>query len=763
MLDIVKNKRLDDNLSDSQESVEAFLKNQKVFIGPDPEIMQSHSLAPRTAREDTLLQKSWDRSRAGLLRDRLVSNCNETWEIMSQIASSPGAKWGDSITGVWTASGDLAMVSTGGVLGFASITHYALRHIMKYWKDDATIGVNEGDAFMHNDARWGSIHPADFATFMPVFHAGELICWVGTSEHLGENGAIEPGGLTAMAESVYGEGLRISPIKIAENRELKRDLVTFMQNMVRDRALMYEDTKARLTVCKLLERRVHDVLGEFGVDEFLAMLRIGLEDVEAEVKRRISVMPEAVTRGIAFGDSTLREKAYVKANVELRKEGDRLIVNMKGSSPEFANRTINSVLGSTKTAVAVLLTGFVWPDLPRNQAVMSPIEFEWDESSSLASSFETPNTISMLTLFPFFTAFQVALSKLMYCVPEVRSRALAPWYNMINTYVFGGVNQRGQVVGSISANVNAMPGGARDGIDGEHSISALFSIMGDLPEIEIQEEEIPYVSLVGKKLLRDNQGFGKYRGGSGYFWVISNKDSPYWGFASVANGSSFPNVAGLFGGYGCGVYPICKVRGIDIFQKIDEDPRAFSAYDIPGWMNDRPISDASYETQIAAMPFEVANRGELYIMSQGTGGGYGDVLERDPQDVLEDIRNDIISPLVARDVYAVLYDPLSLTLDVAGTVALRESVRKSRLQKGQAFSEFVSCWTTPGPKNLPAPYFGCWGSPDEIWVGTEDIASPANALAPVMMDDPRVLQISALKAEVAKLKEELQLTIGSIK
>ena len=124
--------------------VQNFLSNQQVFIGPDPEIMESHALAPRSAREDQLLQQTWDRSRAGLLRDRLVSNCNETWEMMSQIASSPGAKWGDSITGVWTTSGDLAMVSTGGVLGFASITHYALRHIMKYWKDDPSIGIRAG-------------------------------------------------------------------------------------------------------------------------------------------------------------------------------------------------------------------------------------------------------------------------------------------------------------------------------------------------------------------------------------------------------------------------------------------------------------------------------------------------------------------------------------------------------------------------------------------------------------------------------------------
>ncbi|KWF80450.1 hypothetical protein WL93_24065 [Burkholderia diffusa] len=743
---------MNDNLETrSPEAIEKFLKQQAIFLGPDPEIMADHRIAPRTPREARLLERNWDRSRVGLMRDRLISNCNETWEVMTQIASSPGARWGDSITGIWTASGDLAVVSTGGVLGFAAITHYALRHIMKYWRDDPSIGVREGDAFMHNDARWGSIHPADFATFMPVFANGELVCWVGTSEHLGENGSIEPGGLTAMAESVYGEGLRLPPIKIAENGELKRDLVTLCQNMVRDRALMYEDMKARLTVCKTLADRVRDAVAEFGADDFVAMMRLGLEDVEAEVRRRIAELPDGTTRAVAFGDSTLREAAYIKTNVELRKTGDRLVINLRGSSPEFANRTINSVLGSMKTTASTLLCGFVWPDLPRNQAVLSPIDFEIDQGSCLASGFETPNTISMLTLFPAFTAMQVAFEKLAYATPQGRTRALAPWYNMINTYVYGGINQRGQMVASISANVNAMPGGARDGADGEHSIAALFSIMGDLPEIEVQEEEVPYISLVGKKLLRDNQGFGKYRGGSGYQWAISPKDSPLWGFAAVANGSSFPNVPGLFGGYGCGTYPICKVRGVDIFQRIDDDPDAFAHYDLAEIMNRQPIEGARYETQTMAMPFELVQRGEIYLMSQGAGGGWGDVLERDPESVWRDVRDDVISTAVARSVYGVVIDATTRAVDTAETEAERSRIRALRLERGRSYQTFMAEWATPGPSGLPAPYFGCWDNPEEIWVGNEDIPSPADALQPVTMPDPMATRVLALEAEIERL------------
>ena len=43
------------------------------------------------------------------------------------------------------------------------------------------------------------------------------------------------------------------------------------------------------------------------------------------------------------------------------------------------------------------------------------------------------------------------------------------------------------------------------------------------------------------------------------------------------------------------------------------------------------------------LQFEFANRGELYMITQGSGGGYGDVLEREPELVAADYRDDLIS------------------------------------------------------------------------------------------------------------------------
>ena len=85
----------------------------------------------------------------------------------------------------------------------------------------------------------------------------------------------------------------------------------------------------------------------------------------------------------------------------------------------------------------------------------------------------------------------------------------------------------------------------RDGDPGDPEVvlSPVTYHREHLPEIEVMEEEVPDVSLIGKKLLRDNQGFGKYRGGTGFQWAISPKDSPLWGFGAVASGSSYPSIS----------------------------------------------------------------------------------------------------------------------------------------------------------------------------------------------------------------------------
>ena len=179
--------------SEDQKRIDSFLAETTLFLGPDPEIMRDHGMQSRTAEEERLLSGPLDAYELDRVRKRIVAGLDEAFEMMEQTGAAPGAKWDDLTSAVYTASGDLAHISTGGVLAFASVLHYPVRFIRKYWIDEPTVGVRDGDAFIHNDARYGNIHNTDQSMILPVFHEGELIAYVATVVHEGENGAKEPG------------------------------------------------------------------------------------------------------------------------------------------------------------------------------------------------------------------------------------------------------------------------------------------------------------------------------------------------------------------------------------------------------------------------------------------------------------------------------------------------------------------------------------------------------------------------------------------
>ncbi len=136
--------------------------------------------------------------------------------------------------------------------------------------------------------------------------------------------------------------------------------------------------------------------------------------------------------------------------------------------------------------------------------------------SALDCSYEAPTAQSMMTFFPAFTALQLAVPKFLYCVNKRYTNVIAPWYNMITTFIYGGLNQYQEIVGNFCADLNGMSGGARENADGENSIAPIFAAMTDLGEQELLEEETPIVKIVPHRLMCDNQGFGKFRGGTGY-------------------------------------------------------------------------------------------------------------------------------------------------------------------------------------------------------------------------------------------------------
>lgn len=732
--------------------LEAFLDDNTLFLAPDRDIMRNHSHSPRSAEEERVFAHEPDAHLINLVRGRLYAALDETYDMVEQMGTAPGAKWGDLVTGVYTAAGDLSAISPKGVVVFSGICHYPIKFIAKYWADEPTVGLREGDGFIHNDSRYGNIHNTDQSMIFPVFHEGELICWVSSTIHEGENGACEPGGMPAAAESKWDEGLKMCPFRIVENYEIRRDLLTFLQNSVRDPKLQYEDIKVKLHACIRLITRIRSVIAEYGKDALIACLRRNIEDVDAEVRRRIRELPDGTVRVQAFIDGTLRENCLMKWNFSVTVKGEKMTLDCRGSCPEFTNRSINTTLASLKTCLATSYLIYIWPDLPHNMAVFSPIEVLTDENSLLDSSFDAPNAMSLTPLFKSFSMPIYAMAKFLYSAPKRYTAIYASHFNQPFTFVYGGLTQHGEVTGNFCADINGNGGGARFDRDGEHALSPIFGYMCDTGEQEFNEEELPVLRLVAQNLSKDRVGFGKYRGGLGYEQMIAARDTNVWGFMTGGTGSFHPSCYGLFGGYGSPAYPLAKIKGVNIFDVLKNTPDKFE-FDMLKLLNGDAFDGGQMGTYHMGMTFEAAKAGEVYMICQGSGGGYGDVLERDPHLVMKDVEEDLISPETARAVYHVVFDPDALIVDEAATRDARNAERAARKARGKPYKQFVEEWCTAEPPP-DVPYYGSWDDPKVIYAGEGPSRQKLDAdkLSGIFMANPKDRYIAELEAELATLR-----------
>jgi N-methylhydantoinase B len=70
--------------------------------------------------------------------------------------------------------------------------------------------------------------------------------------------------------------------------------------------------------------------------------------------------------------------------------------------------------------------------------------------------------------------------------------------------------------------------------------------------------------------------------------------------------------------------------------------------------------------------------GDVFRHELAGGGGWGDPLERDPERVLSDVRDELITEEFAREAYGVAIDRAAWTIDAAATGTLRAAHRATR-------------------------------------------------------------------------------------
>jgi N-methylhydantoinase B len=139
---------------------------------------------------------------------------------------------------------------------------------------------------------------------------------------------------------------------------------------------------------------------------------------------------------------------------------------------------------------------------------------------------------------------------------------------------------------------------------------------------------------------------------------------------------------------------LAMVRDFHLLEEatlqIRSDRRKFAPYGLyggkPGTLAAGILNP---DTDNKAMPAKfllTAKKDDVFRMVLAGAGGYGNPLERDPERVAEDVREEKLSLDYVRREYGVVIDPQTLAVDITATTALRQRLTQEVQQERQRLS-----------------------------------------------------------------------------
>jgi N-methylhydantoinase B len=596
-----------------------------------------------------------------------------TFEILShrvyQIAREMGAtlervggtvnttQMHDYMAALYLANGDV--LCAGDAMGWhVACAGVAVKRIIERFEKDG--GIYPRDIFLLNDPYVAAIHQSDVYVVSPIHFKDQLMGWSATFVHVMDIGAMSPGGNSPDATEICHEGIRIPGIKLVERGELRTDLFDAFINMTRQPVMVGLDLKCEIAANNVAKSRMQALYEQFGPELIDAVSQEMLHYSETILRKRIGEIPDGVWRDTG----TINAGDTWKVDVALKKTGERLLFDFTGSSPQ-AKKGINLPYHATFGACYEAILSTMAYDLPKNHGALRPIEVIAPPGTVVNCT--APAPVSLNTTSAGSTAKFVANSVIIQMLATSEK-----WRGELMALNVGhrlarhaGVNQYGNYYVS-TLSEGALDGtGARSYHDGDDTGDGLSS-----HNIEWIEANFPLLYLF-RRNTRGGGGAGKFRGGAGSESALTVHDAPQGKIRGVALGvAGLRNSGqGLFGGYPGAPSLLTLIQGARVEETVAAD-QAPDELDVLG-------GDSRL---LPYCEFDLGSNDILY-MRMASGGGYGDPLEREPQQVLRDVDEGVVSREEARAIYGVEIEGENPTLDVAATEMRRAARRKQRLKK----------------------------------------------------------------------------------
>ncbi|HBY92557.1 MAG: hydantoinase B/oxoprolinase family protein [Ardenticatenaceae bacterium] len=550
-----------------------------------------------------------------VLRNAFVALCNEMALVLERTAYSPIIAEAHDFTaslldgrGRFVACGERDLSAHFGTFEFTA------QLVLEYHHNQ---GLEAGDILFLNLPHEGGTHYNDMRIVKPVFWDGKVVALLTNCGHWSDVGGAMPGSFYPGANDAFAEGVRVPVVKVySEQGGLNQAVVDIVMANVRTPHESIGDFHAQLASVNAGEKRLKELLKVYGPDTIQAAYDRVVDHSEALLSSYLEQHPdgEAEFEDFIDFDPARPDSDPIKVHLRLIKKGGRFIFDFTGSDPQPRGAVGGSYATTCSAVYNTVMNLFPIPGLAMNHGIIRVCEVRTTPGSVVHVTFPAPvSGMAAGTFEKVMTTIMGAAGKLL---PEKR---IACPFNDSNM-AFGGLDPRFNRPYVMYEYMEGGYGGGPHQDGGNIPSLPVFGGGSTNAPIEVCERFYP-VRFHSVGLIRDSAGAGRWRGGPGCERVFELTDGEAR-LTVIGDREIFPPW-GCYGG-GDGL-----AQGVVLNR---------------GTPNERAIGMHASNVPLVA--------GDVISYWSGGGGGFGNARERDPERVLADVREGLVSPEAAEQIYA---------------------------------------------------------------------------------------------------------------
>lgn len=430
-----------------------------------------------------------------ILWTRMISAVDEAAKALRRTSFSTLVNESNDFACVLTdAKGQSLAQNTESIPSFIGTLPVTVKHFIA---DIGLENMSPGDVLVTNTPWIATGHLNDITVARPIFHNSVIVAFAASTAH-----APDIGGKVRSVEAreVFEEGFHIPIMKLMRAGEADATLFKLLRAAVRTPDQTEGDLWAQLTGLELMERRLIELMTEYGLDDLNGFGEEVLGRCETAMRRAITALPDGTYR-YAFQTDGMDEPFDFKVAVTV--SGHAITVDFDGTSKQV-DRAINCTMTYTFAMAAYALKCALLPELPNNEGIFRCLRVSAPEGTIVNPKFPVAVGGRMAT------GHYVPIAVFGALAPVLDARMIAasgsPLWSIIQT----GVRPDGKTYANVLFFNGGM--GATSNGDGQSTYSWPSNI-SNVPVELIERNSALFVH--HKKLREGSGGDGKHRGGLG--------------------------------------------------------------------------------------------------------------------------------------------------------------------------------------------------------------------------------------------------------